>query len=224
MMASIRLGPVIKAWLRRRAPNETIAAAPAWSVIEIIAGVTLAGDAIAALRLEAPDGAAMPPLRLETWTAAACVDDRTLRSTATGDGHFTAAAVYSDVELRTIKSWRLTDPSGAELVLQREDVAAGRRAYFVRVDQRKILVPGDPNLLVVWGRKTLHHRFCPTFEYSGGASRLPPADLQSELAEQVKICRTCLPRANGRIAATAKESSTTTAWEESESDDDSLPF
>lgn len=223
-MVSIRLAPVIKDWLQRRAPNETIAVAPTWSVIEIIAGVTLAGDAIATLRFNALDGAAIPPLRLETWTATACIDERTLRAAATGDGHFTAAAVYSDVELRTIKSWRLIGPSGAERVLQNEDVAAGRRAYFVRVDQRMILVPGDPNLLVVRGQETLHHRFCPTFGYSGGASRLPPADLQSELAEQVKICRTCLPRANGRIAATARESSTTTAWEESESDDDPLPF
>ena len=133
-------------------------------------------------------------------------------------------AVYSDVELGTIKSWRLVDPSGAERVLQHEAVGPGRRAYFVRVDRRMILVPGDPNLLVLWGRKTLHHRFCPTFEYSGGASRLPPADLQSDLAEQVKICRTCLPRASGRIAATTKESLRTTAMEESAADEDSLPF
>lgn len=223
-MASIRLAPVIKDWLQRRAPNETIAVAPTWSVIEIIAGVTLAGDAIAALRFNSLDGAAIPPLRLETWTATACIDERTLRAAATGDGHFTAAAVYSDVELRTIKSWRLIDPSGAERVLQNEAIAPGRRAYFVRVDRRMILVPGDPNLLVVWNRRTLHHRFCPTFEYSGGSSRLPPADLQSALADQIKVCRTCLPRANGRTAAAAKESWTTTAWEESDTDDDSLPF
>ena len=75
-MVRIRLAPVIKDWFRRKAPNENSAAAPAWSVVEIIAGVTLAGDAIAALRLDALDGAAMPPLRLETWTATACVDDR----------------------------------------------------------------------------------------------------------------------------------------------------
>lgn len=223
-MASIRLAPAIKAWLRRRASNESIAAAPTWSVIEIIAGVTLAGDAIAALRLEALDGASMPPLRLETWTATACVDDRTLHATNSGDGHFNATAVYSDVELGTIKSWRLVDPRGPELVLQHEAVAPGRRAYFVRVDGRMILVPGDPNLLVVWNRRTLHHRFCPTFEYSGGSSRLRPADLQSALADQIKVCRTCLPRANGRTAAAAKESWTTTAWEESDTDDDSLPF
>jgi hypothetical protein len=223
-MASTRLAPAMMDWVRRRWLSEDIPSAPTWSIIEVIFGVTLAGDAITVLRISAPRGAAMPPLRLETWTATACVDDRTLRAAVTGDGHLTAAAVYSDVEVGTIKSWRLIDPSGAELVLQHEEVAPGRRAFFVRVGRRMILVPGDPKLLVTRDRRTLHHRFCPTFEYSGGASGLPSADLQSALAEQIKVCRTCLPRANGRIAATAKESSPTTSWETSAADDDPLPF
>lgn len=224
MTANIKLARVITDWFRRRSSNKAIPSAPTWNIIEVIAGVTLAGDAVAALRLDAPSDAPLPPLRLETWTATACVDERTLRATASGDGHLTAAAVYSDMELATIKSWRLLDPSGTELVIQHEEVAPGRRAHFVRVGRRMILVPGDPNLLVTRDRRTLHHRFCPTFEYSGGASGLPPANLQSALAEQIKVCRTCLPRADGRLAATAKESSATTSWEKSAADDDFLPF
>lgn len=181
----------LRTWIAQRAPART----PAWTVHEVVAGISASGDAEVAIVLEPPTGLQNPSVLLETWSAERRLEVREMRPDDAGDGRYVLFASYVRLSLASIERWRLGSPEGAYVEVRPGGSSA--RTKYVRVHNRTILVPGDPHQLALRGAKTLHHWDCHTLRWVRNSSLERGPDLRLAFAMRVHVCRSCVPRPPG---------------------------
>ena len=189
----------LRDWLRLPpAPNASLSSpepscAPAWSVLHVVAGLTLTGDTVVALHLAGAPETEGRFLQLETWSDTQCLEVRELRPTALGDGEYVVFAVYASCPLEQIAHWTVGTPGGSASMARRMPISVGQRTRFARVLNRLILVPGDPQLIALRGAQTLHYAYCHSLRWVRHSCLERSPDLPAVLAQGVAICKACLP-------------------------------